>query len=264
MRSLPFDKKGNRRRITHLAEESEPPHLFSPTGFLDGSWFHRTYWTYGRTFPGGWIGHLNAGRYNPSGRLMVLDDSAIYGFGRKPDYYRWVTSLEYRLFAVDRETFQPRDIYAYDKFKERQVANFPSMKIDRALGLPSGPYPKSLARPYECVWQEDEVPLLVRGMVATKDRLFVAGPKDVSDEGQLSNRNAKDEYAKLQAHLAQQDEIWEQGRQGLLSAITKADGKTVESIDLDGFPVFDGMIAANGRLFIAMQDGRVLCLEGKQ
>jgi hypothetical protein len=101
-------------------------------------------------------------------------------------------------------------------------------------------------------------------MVATKDRLFVAGPKDVSDEGQLSNRNAKDEYAKLQAHLAQQDEIWEQGRQGLLSAITKADGKTVESIDLDGFPVFDGMIAANGRLFIAMQDGRVLCLEGKQ
>lgn len=195
---------------------------------------------------------------------MVLDESAIYGFGRKPNYYRWVTSLEYRLFAVDRKTFKPRDIYAHDQFKERQVKNFPAMKIDRALGLPSGPNPKTLAESYECVWKADDVPLLVRGMVATKDQLFVAGPKDVSDEGQLSFRNAKNGYSKIQEHLARQDEIWEQGRQGGLCGISKADGKTIERIDLDGLPVFDGLIAANGRLYIAMQDGRILCLEGSR
>jgi hypothetical protein len=42
----------------------------------------------------------------------------------------------------------------------------------------------------------------------------------------------------------------------------KPDGRTTEQIDLDGFPVFDGLIVAGCRLYIAMQDGRILCLEG--
>lgn len=121
-----------------------------------------------------------------------------------------------------------------------------------------------IAESYECIWQADDVPLLVLGMVATKDLLFVAGPKDVSDEGQLSYRDARHGYAEIQEHLARQDEVWEHGRQGVLSAISKADGRTVEQIALDGFPVFDGMIAAGGRLYIATQDGRILCLEGSR
>jgi hypothetical protein len=99
-------------------------------------------------------------------------------------------------------------------------------------------------------------------MVATRDRLFVAGPKDVSDEGRLSFRDARNEYAKIEEHLARQDEIWQQGRQGGLCVLSKADGRTTEQIDLDGFPVFDGLIAAGGCLYLAMQDGRILCLEG--
>ena len=260
MRSLPFDKQGKRRRITHLADEKEPPHLFSPTGFLDGTWFHRTYWTYGRSFPGGWIGHLNAGRYNPSGRLLVMDENFVFGFGRKPDYYRWVTSLEYRLFAVDRKAFKPRDIYAYDKFKARQVKKFPTMKIDKGLGLPSGPRPKKLPKAYDCAWQVADVPILVRAMVSAKNLLFIAGPKDVSNEGQLSYQNALEEYGRFKAHLAQQDEIWESAQQGAVHAITKRDGRTVAKFNMDGLPVFDGMIAANGCLYVAMQDGRILCL----
>ena len=31
--------------------------LFCPTGFLDDTWFHRTYWMYGKTFASGWNGY---------------------------------------------------------------------------------------------------------------------------------------------------------------------------------------------------------------
>ena len=259
MRSLPFDMEGNRRRITHIAEESEPAHLFSPTGFLDDNWFHRSYWTHARTFPGGWIGHLNAGRYNPSGRLLVVDDTTIFGFGRQPRYYRWTTSLEYRLFDVDKEAHQTRDIYAYDAFKAAQLENFPKMKIDRQLGLPSGPRPKRL-NSYTCKWEVPNMPLLVTAMVATKNTLFVAGPEDVNDEGDLFYRDAKDGARDKEAGLARQAALWKGEGGSTLLAVSKRDGKKLFEYHLEALPVFDGMIAADNQLFIATQKGTMVCL----
>jgi len=259
MRSLPFDLKGQRRRITHIADDTEAPHLFSPTGFLDSQWFHRTYWTYARTFPGGWIGHLNAGRYNPSGRLLVLDNSTIYGFGRRPAYYKWTTSLEYRLFAVDREAVKPRDIYAYDKFKVAQLKNFPRMKIDKSLGLPSGPR-AAIKKTYDCKWENTSPPLLVRAMVSTKDRLFVAGPRDTMDEGDFSRNTAAAAYRKIELELQKQSDVWKGKEGGLLHAVSKKDGTRVAELKLDAIPVFDGMIAVEGRLLISLTSGRVICL----
>jgi len=32
---------------------------------------------------------------------------------------------------------------------------------------------------------------------------------------------------------------------------------------LDSAPVFDGMAAANGRLYLSLENGRVLCMEGQ-
>jgi hypothetical protein len=32
----------------------------------------------------------------------VFDDSRVYGFGRKPQYYRWTTPIEHHLFAADK------------------------------------------------------------------------------------------------------------------------------------------------------------------
>lgn len=37
-------------------------------------------------------------------------------------------------------------------------------------------------------------------------------------------------------------------------------GEKLAEYNLDGLPVFDGMIAASGRLFISTQDGRLLSL----
>jgi len=258
MRSLPFDMEGNRRRITHIAEETEPAHLFSPTGFLENNWFHRSYWTYARTFPGGWIGHLNAGRYNPSGRLLVVDDATVFGFGRKPEYYKWTTSLEYRLFAVDKDDHQTQDIYAHDAFKVAQLEKFPKMKIDRQLGLPSGPRPARV-NSYACKWEDPDMPLLVTAMVATKNALFVAGPDDVSDEGVMFYRDAKDGVRSKEADLTKQAALWKGEGGSTLLAVSKQDGKKLFEYHLEALPVFDGMIAANNQLFIATEQGTLVC-----
>ena len=112
MRSQRFDLEGNRMNIgphsgnpaTQGAVQSgEGRHLFSPTGFLDGDWFHRSYWVYGKSFAGGHSGYHQAGKFTPSGRILVCDGDNVYGFGRKPQYYKWTTTIEHQLFSADKE-----------------------------------------------------------------------------------------------------------------------------------------------------------------
>ena len=49
----------------------------------------------------------------------------------------------------------------------------------------------------------------------------------------------------------------------LFVAVSAADGSELASYPLDGEPVFDGMAAAAGRLYLAMTDGSVVCF-GKE
>ncbi|MBC8218112.1 MAG: hypothetical protein H8E73_06565 [Planctomycetes bacterium] len=262
MRSLPFDKKGVRRRISHFPEEEEPAHLFSPTGFLDDNWFHRSYWTYARCFPGGWNGYCAAGRYNPSGRLLVMDDTTLYGFGRKPEYYRWTTSMEYRLFATAKKN-EPRDIYAYDRFKAAQAKRFPRMTLDRKLSPPHGP--KSIPeKPFDCEWEDNEVPLHVTAMVGTRHHLFVAGPRDFFDEGQDYFRNAAAAYKKKEKDAEKQSSIWNGEDGAVLLAVSKKDGTRIAEHRLNSIPVFDGMIAAESKLFVSLKSGDLICLGGSR
>ena len=115
MRSQPFNLDGTRlplkafplgqdadRGAPPATQQREQAHLFSPTGFLDDSYWHRTYWMYGSTFVSGWCGYYLAGKAAPAGRILVFDDSKVYGFGRKPQYYRWTTPIEHHLFAADK------------------------------------------------------------------------------------------------------------------------------------------------------------------
>ncbi|UCE47216.1 MAG: PQQ-binding-like beta-propeller repeat protein, partial [Phycisphaerales bacterium] len=77
-------------------------HLFSPFGLLDDTWFHRSYWVYGKSFASGAGGYYRAGRYAPAGRILAFDETSVYGFGREPQYYKWTTPLEHHLFAADK------------------------------------------------------------------------------------------------------------------------------------------------------------------
>ena len=112
MRSQKFDLEGNRLEIGPIsgdfvkqgsAQRGEGVHLFAPMGFLDDSWFHRSYWVMGRSFAGGHGGYFQAGRFAPAGDIMVNGGGYVFGYGRKPEYYRWTTTMERQLFAAAPE-----------------------------------------------------------------------------------------------------------------------------------------------------------------
>jgi len=102
MRSQRFDAKGVRQDVSQRSikeQIGEGMHLFSPTGFMDDAYWHRSYWVYGRTFSGGYSGYSQAGKSAPAGKIMAFDDTTVYGFGRKAKYFRWTTPIEHHLFA---------------------------------------------------------------------------------------------------------------------------------------------------------------------
>jgi len=93
---------------------------------------------------------------------------------------------------------------------------------------------------HESQWLR-KVPLRVVAMVVAGQTLFVAGPPDVVTPG--------DPWAAL-----------EDRNGALLQAVSAADGNKLSEFKLDSPPVFDGMAAAYGRLYVSMKDGSLLCL----
>jgi hypothetical protein len=45
-----------------------------------------------------------------------------------------------------------------------------------------------------------------------------------------------------------------------LAAVSAADGAELAKINLDSPPVFDGLIAAGGQLFVTLENGVLACL----
>jgi len=80
----------------------------------------------------------------------------------------------------------------------------------------------------------------INAMVVTDSLLFVAGPPDVVDPDDPLG-------------------AFEGRKGGVLCAIDPASGETVWKYELPVPPVFNGLIAANSRLYVAMQDGRIAC-----
>ncbi|MGM0486219.1 MAG: PQQ-binding-like beta-propeller repeat protein, partial [Planctomycetota bacterium] len=132
-----IDKDGNRGPLgpdsgkpeeQGAVQRGETAHLFAPFGgYLDGDWFHRSYWIFGRSFAGGHAGYHQAGKYTPAGRILVFDDEHVYGFGRKREYYKWTTPLEYQLFNADRTPLEPEAKRRGEVEKIVQVKNRPSL-----------------------------------------------------------------------------------------------------------------------------------------
>ncbi len=99
MRSLAMDLEG--RRLEVKTGKTGGVHLFAPYGFRDDSWFHRTYWLYGDSFSGG-VGGFGNAKSKPAGHILAADESTVYGYGRKPEYYRWHSIADHQLFAAHR------------------------------------------------------------------------------------------------------------------------------------------------------------------
>jgi outer membrane protein assembly factor BamB len=209
LRDKRMDLKGNEKPPTVA-------HLYSSVGLLDDNWWHRTYWIWGKRTWGRASGWAVAGRYRPSGRILVVDDETVFGYGRKNVGGNSLAG--YHLFQADKQV---------------RVVNKKIKNNNEAVEKYQTP-DKVIYR-----WTRG-VPLVGRAMVLAQNALFVAGP--VMEPG------------------AKEPGFDDVDSPAALMAFSVEDGEELLRHTLDTQPVFDGMAAANGRLYISTVDGTVFCL----
>jgi len=101
LRDMVFDTQGANRPKGNA-------HLFTLTDFLDDAWAHRSYWIFGThcTLSTGCSSQEKGLIY---GRLLVFDDTTVYGYGRTRVH--WSNQMEdgaYRLFARRQDEAKPQ------------------------------------------------------------------------------------------------------------------------------------------------------------
>ena len=200
-------------------------HLRSTAGLLDDSWFHRTRW-----FLGG----------APYAEYLVFDDRGVCGVRARQKiggYGGHFTPGKegFELFAAELVEPQARKPAPKAAAKPR-VSNTQS-------GRPSGPSQTPTVRKPKDRWSV-RVPVRVTAMVIAGNTLFAAGIDDV----------------------IYPDDPWAayEGRKGgKLMAFSVNDGEKLAEYELSAAPVFDGMAAANGRIYLATRGGKLICYAGK-
>ena len=223
MRHLRFDPKLEK-------QNRMMPHLFSTSGLLDGAENHRSHWVYG------------TGDFS---RVGV----AYSWIAFRPGNFGSQLSVPYGLMlAFDGETvwgvrrahlmrWPLKEAGRYTLFAEKRPkpspgeTHLPDFRKPAAKGVMPFQWTAALAmRPRAMLKAGD---LLLLGGVPGR-----SGPPDAS-----AAPRAKEG--------------------GLLRVVAAADGKGVSEQRLASPPVWDGMAAANGRLYLSTQDGKVVCLGGK-
>jgi hypothetical protein len=243
MQEQNFDLEGRRLGVDPKAPPGER-HLFCQTGLLEDVWFHRSYWIYGNNCGEGWGDYMNARRSNPTGRLMVLDGSRAYAFRSEPLGNMLHPTQIYRLYACDRD---PSAAPAAGKARPGKAAG-PGAEAEFFIAGPP------------IRWQIESPPLLVNAMALGGKTLFVAGPPDLADETKMLGYLPGADDA-VNRQLLDQEAAWQGRRGGILWIVSAETGEKLAEHKLDTFPVFDGLSAAGGRLYLSLRDGRVACWE---
>ena len=220
--------------VRNLGERQFGEHLFANAGFLDDSWFSRNQWMLGDQ----WTAFNFAHQAPKEGELVVFDDEHTYA-----------VKCFVRRNVLSPLFFPATDGYflVADSNAARPVVVNPRQQPDWLRWLPQeGELQKcwnldvGFARAEPPQWMTN-TPVRIRALVRTADALFAAGPPDVCDPA--------DPLAGLE------------GRRGaVLLAFDPNDGKKTLEIRLEAPPVFDGLMAARGRLYLSTVDGQVSCL----
>ncbi len=139
-------------------------HLYAPGGFLDDTWWHRTYWMYGTAMRSGYGGWPQVGNITPAGRLLALDGGEfIYGYGRMKyragaGHVRPDAAKDYKLFA---EVLSPPPLKPEDRKKAR-----------RGRRRPRGRRVVAWAKP---------LPFIAKAVVLTRDGLVCGGGASLTE-----------------------------------------------------------------------------------
>jgi len=225
-----------------LQDRKTSPHLMSVSGLLDDNWWHRSYWVFGTLSHSCCWGAMTAMREVPTGRLMAFDDTTLYGYGRQ---YWEVKGLAHtrpnphHLWAIRRGGWpQQTPAARRQDFSERARSK---TKIKLA----------------DFTWSKT-VPIHARAMVLAGKTLFIAGPPalEITEEDMAHSPTGVEHRHRV----ADQTLVWRGMMGGLLCAASTEDGGMLTQVKLDSLPVWDGLIAANGRLYMSTATGEVLCL----
>jgi outer membrane protein assembly factor BamB len=242
MQRIKFDPRLSRLETTQESPLGEldmgADHLVATGGFLDDTGFDRVYWMFSRRWPGFYFAQQSP----KAGQLVVFDDSTTYAV--KYFYRRLMWSplfipadQGYLLFADDNDN-EPMLEDAQSSLKPIQWLPKETLTDQHRRGGRGVEKGTGYVRSRPAKWQE-MIPLRIRAMVLSGDRLFAAGLPDVVDPD--------DPTAALE------------GRRGaLLQVFSTADGSLLKSYPLASPPAFDGLSAAHGRLYLATADGKVM------
>jgi hypothetical protein len=178
----------------------------------------------------------------------LLDDSESYrahwfygngDFSRLPVAYEWLTRGNFGGFSSPLGQF-----LVFDKktlwgcgWKDLALYQTDISQIDKALvkDFPKDPS-KITHRPLA-----KELPIHTRAMIKAGDVLYLAGYPADSKVPHFLGEPIRD--------------------RGILLQIDATSGKVLSQTELPASPMFDGMSAANRRLYISMENGSLLCLK---
>ncbi len=211
-----------------VEQEDKLPHLFSTSSLLDGAENHRSHWVLGtgdfsRTpIAYSWIAH--SGRKNNKSLAVPYGLMMVLG-----DKTVWGVQRSH-LIRLKKE-----------KGKKGKYALFARERAD--LGAEEKSLPDFRNPVGEFKWMVD-LPMRPRAMLRAGEVLFVGGMPDRIDRS--------DPSAPCNAEF-------EGEKGGLLRVVSCGDGKTLSERRLDAPPVWDGMAAGDGRLYLSLRNGRILC-----
>ncbi len=172
-----------------------------------------------------WPGYYFADKGPKCGQILVFDETTTYGLH--------VFTKRSRLSPKFEPGTDGYELFADENGNEPVL---PGRSADREKG-------PGYQRANPPVWSK-QIPVRARAMVLAGNRLLLAGPPDVVPED--------DPLAAFEG--------WRGAR---LWAVSAADGAKLAEYPLEDPPVFDGMAAARGRLFLAMKGGKVICMGSK-
>ena len=212
-------------------------------GFLSDAWMHRINWTLGGS----------ASYQSPFGKLLVFDGGTAYGVQslytwRKFSPWVWPenhSGHHHQKYARYTPDMFPHGVRLYAQENRRVEA---SIEIPNPENIPTAYQRRTnWAKPAMSStvghrWTHN-LPVQLRSMVLTEKTLFAAGWKD---SVMLSPETARKDTG-----------------QAVLLAFDRDTGRPLAEYALPAQPVFDGLIAANGRLLLTLQNGDVICFAAR-
>ncbi len=236
-RRIAFRESNCLEMLLACARSDAHPRIYPTAGFLDGSGFNRNGWVFGSiAYTAG--SKMFTGQILPYGHILCHDETKVFGFGRAAEDMLWRPAIRQRIFRSDKAPEVKTDEKADFKQKCGQLEK--RVKTD---------------------W-EIKAPIFVCAMLKTRSHLVCAGPPILLDTteievNKLLNGTKLDEQTLDK--LARQQAGFDGQLESQLLIFDAATGKEMHCVSAPSAPVFDGLAAANDKLYMALTDGSVVC-----